>query len=80
MLDPQATMLGAAQERWLFDGLHRSRAQWNLLPQQVMIARVNRRQRERERYSMDQWPGYEVERHAAAQLSRRRAGRPIRSC
>jgi alkaline phosphatase D len=78
MLDPQATMLGATQERWLFDGLHRSHAKWHLLPQQVMIARVNRRQRDRERYSMDQWPGYEVERMRLLHfLGTRRPANPV---
>lgn len=32
------TMLGAAQERWLTDGLRASRARWNLLSSGVMVA------------------------------------------
>ena len=62
MNDPRATMLGAQQERWLSDRFRASRARWNLIPQQVMMARVNRRQQGRDRYSMDHWAGYEVER------------------
>ena len=78
MLDPHATMLGAAQERWLFEGLHRSRAKWHVLPQQVMVARVNRSQNNRERYSMDQWPGYEVERMRLLKfLGERRPANPV---
>lgn len=60
--DPAATMMGRAQEQWLFDGLHRSSAGWNILPQQVMMAKVDRTAGPGERYSMDQWPGYEADR------------------
>jgi alkaline phosphatase D len=58
--DPQATLLGPAQERWLIDGLARSRGQWNVLPQQVMIAKVDQMPGPDERYSMDQWSGYDA--------------------
>jgi alkaline phosphatase D len=61
-LDPHATLLGSAQEAWLLDGLAHSQATWNVLAQQVMMARVDRAAGEREAYSMDQWPGYEVNR------------------
>lgn len=36
-----ATMLGAEQERWLIDGLRGSRARWNVIGQQVMMASVD---------------------------------------
>lgn len=36
------TMLGAAQERWLAAGFEASRARWNVLAQQVPIARFDR--------------------------------------
>lgn len=58
--DPQRTMLGAAQEAWLFDGLSKSRTGWNVLPQQVMIARVDQAPGPQERVSMDQWSGYDA--------------------
>jgi len=58
--DPQATMLGAAQERWLFESLAKSKGQWNVLPQQVMVAKVDRGTGADERYSMDQWSGYDA--------------------
>jgi alkaline phosphatase D len=61
-MNPDATLLGSAQEAWLMDGLTRSQATWNVLAQQVMMARVDRAPGEREAYSMDQWPGYEVNR------------------
>lgn len=62
-MDPNATLLGSAQEAWLLEGLVRSQAAWNILAQQVMMARADRAPGEdREAYSMDQWPGYEVNR------------------
>ena len=62
MMDPQATMLGATQRDWLFAGLAASPARWNVLAQQVMMARIDRKAGEGVLHSMDQWPGYEVER------------------
>ena len=61
-LDPASTMLGDRQRRWLLDGLAGSAARWNVLAQQVMMARVDRVAGEAEGFSMDQWPGYEAER------------------
>ncbi len=63
-LRPDATMLGGIQKDWLLGELGRSRATWNVLAQQVMMARVDRVPGPKERCSMDQWPGYEVERQA----------------
>lgn len=42
--------------------LLRSTSTWNVLAQQVMMAPLNRGEGEDRRYSMDQWPGYEVSR------------------
>jgi len=64
-LDPKGTILGEHQRNWLFNGLRDSAAQWNVLAQQVMMARVARTGSERGAaagYSMDQWPGYEMDR------------------
>ena len=62
VFDPQATMLGRKQENWLMRGLIESDSTWNVLAQQVMMAALNRGDEKGERYSMDQWPGYEVSR------------------
>lgn len=62
MSDPSLTLLGDMQERWLFDGLTASSRRWQLLPQQVMMAKVDLTPGEPERYSMDQWSGYDVAR------------------
>ncbi|HEX3132596.1 MAG TPA: alkaline phosphatase D family protein [Planctomycetota bacterium] len=61
-LSPTQTLMGTAQRDWLFDGLSRSSATWNVLAQQVMMGRVDRKPGEGVSYSMDQWPGYEMER------------------
>jgi alkaline phosphatase D len=61
-MDPNGTIMGAAQREWLFNGLAGSGAAWNVLGQQVMMARVDRKPGEGVAYSMDQWPGYEVDR------------------
>ena len=50
------------QERWLLRGLAGSRARWNVLPQQVMMAPVDRAPGPDRRYAMDQWAGYVAER------------------
>ncbi len=60
--DPRASLLGKSQQDWLFAGLRRSRAAWNVLPQQIMMARVDRLPGEDVAYSMDQWSGYDAPR------------------
>ena len=56
--DPAATLLGEGQRRWLFKALRESPAVWNVMPQQVMMAQVDRLAGDEVGYSMDQWPGY----------------------
>lgn len=61
-LNPNASILGAAQRKWLQDSLAASPATWNVLAQQVMMGMVDRTAGNDKRYSMDQWPGYAAER------------------
>ncbi len=56
--NPQATMLGAEQERWLFNNLGRSKALWNVIAQQVMVARWDSGPGDEIRMSMDKWGAY----------------------
>lgn len=65
---PNASMLGAEQERWLNEGLVGSDAQWNILAQQVMMGRADRAPGEVRRFSMDQWSGYDVARTRLLEL------------
>jgi alkaline phosphatase D len=56
--DPARTITGDAQERWLIDGLARSRARWNVISQQVIFSRLDSLAGEGRRLSMDKWDGY----------------------
>ena len=67
-LSPKASLLGLEQRDWLLHGLAASSARWNILAQQVMMARVDRQPGEGEMFSMDQWPGYEIERRKVLQF------------
>jgi alkaline phosphatase D len=76
--DPKATLLGQAQERWLLNGLNRSRAGWNLLAQQIPIARLDRMPGPERQYSMDKWDGYGAERSRLLNfLGTRRPSNPV---
>ncbi len=74
-LNPQATALGTTQRDWLLRGLDRSPSTWNVLAQQVMMARVDRSPGPDFAVSMDQWPGYEIERRKLLQHFRERKTR-----
>ncbi|MCU4675026.1 alkaline phosphatase D family protein [Catenovulum sp. 2E275] len=54
------TMLGEAQEKWLFKGLENSDTKWNLLAQQVLIGHLSYGQDSagQDLYGMDGWSGY----------------------
>jgi alkaline phosphatase D len=72
-LDERATMLGPGQEQWVMNGLTKSRARWDVIAQQVMMAKVDRRAGPEEAYAMDQWSGYEIPRRRMLDfLSKRR--------
>jgi alkaline phosphatase D len=61
-LDPARSMLGAEQEAWLFDGLTRSRARWNVLAQDVLMAPLRQRRQGSLAYLTDTWDGYPASR------------------
>jgi alkaline phosphatase D len=59
--DPRRTMLGGEQEAWLESGLASSRAKWNILAQQTLMAQsssVPVRKPEDGRFWTDGWDGY----------------------
>ncbi len=56
--EPQRTMLGAAQEAWLARAFAESRAQWNVLAQQTLMARFGAVRDGARRYWTDGWDGY----------------------
>ncbi|WP_432042507.1 alkaline phosphatase D family protein [Streptomyces cadmiisoli] len=60
--DPARTMTGETQERWLLDGWRRSKALWNVVPQQVTFSQRKFDLTEPSRVSMDAWDGYRASR------------------
>jgi alkaline phosphatase D len=62
VFDPAATMMGPDQEAWFYAGVERSRARWQVIPQQVMMAALDEAPGDAKRYSMDAWNGYYAER------------------
>lgn len=78
VFDPNATLLGAAQEDWLKTTLGESRAKWNIIANQVLMARIDRKPGPEEVLSMDQWSGYEVCRDRLMKfLAERRPNNPV---
>jgi alkaline phosphatase D len=61
------TLLGAEQERWLFNGLAKPYVGWQVLVNQVRIAPFDNAPGADRRVSMDQWSGYPA---ALTRLSR----------
>lgn len=60
--DDQRTMLGREQEQWLYRELRDSRAQWNILANQVQMTVVDRAPGPEELYGLDNWAGYDAAR------------------
>ena len=77
-LDPNRTMTGPQQERWLLDGLEHSRARWNVVAQQVFMAQRDTDPGPPQRFSMDAWDGYAAGRdRLLAHVQSRRVPNPI---
>jgi alkaline phosphatase D len=78
-LDPARTILGTAQEQWLFEQLAAAKGTWTVLGQQVpTFARDNKLASPNARYSMDKWDGYVASRQRLyARLKETRAPNPV---
>ncbi|MDL4774403.1 alkaline phosphatase D family protein [Actinomadura xylanilytica] len=77
-LTPGRTVLGDAQERWLFDGLRRSRATWNIIPQQIPVTQVDTVPGDGRAFVMDFWDGYKPARDRLfARLADPRVRNPV---
>ena len=61
--DPAITMLGAEQERWLYDGLQASSARWNVLANNVMLSRLDHDGDAGDRLWHDAWDGFPAARN-----------------
>lgn len=74
MFDPKSTMLGRAQEAWLEKRLSTSRATWNFIAQQTVMADINGGVAfgfpARGLYNYDSWDGYWTARDRFVQMLR----------
>ncbi|HSQ03374.1 MAG TPA: alkaline phosphatase D family protein [Burkholderiales bacterium] len=58
-LDEKLTLLGRAQEEWLLSGLAQSKARWNIIAQQTLMAQADRYPgSEAQQFWTDGWDGY----------------------
>ncbi|MBD2777301.1 alkaline phosphatase D family protein [Iningainema tapete] len=77
-LDPSATLTGSEQENWLFRGLDRSRAVWNVIAQQVVFAQHDWTAGEDSAFNVDAWDGYVANRSRILNfLARRKPSNPV---
>jgi alkaline phosphatase D len=76
--DPERTMLGPAQERWLLRGLGRSEAHWNVIAQQFLMAYLDEKPGPGTAFWTDDWNGYQAaRRRILSHLHHRRVSNPI---
>jgi alkaline phosphatase D len=60
--DAGRSMMGFAQEAWLYSGLARSKARWNLIAQDVLMAQYRVKRSDAFAFSTDDWDGYPANR------------------
>jgi alkaline phosphatase D len=81
LLDPTRTMLGMEQEAWLQEGLQSSRARWNILAQQTLMAQSTQipvAEPDGGRFWTDGWDGYPMARRRLLDtLVKSRASNPL---
>lgn len=79
--DPGRSMLGNEQQQWLDQGLRSSRARWNILAQQTLMAQNSQVPLRRDgdaRIWTDGWDGYpQARRQLLAALAASRAANPL---
>jgi alkaline phosphatase D len=77
-LDPGRTLLGTEQRRWLLAGLDRSRARWNVVAQQLLMAELDLQPGPGLAYGSDGWDGYAGDRARILRfLQARRPSNPV---
>jgi alkaline phosphatase D len=63
LFESQRSMIGLEQEAWLFEGWTQSQSRWNVLAQDVLMARLREKEPNGELgYWTDDWDGYPVSR------------------
>ena len=61
-LSPGRSMMGFAQEAWLYSGLAHSKAQWNVIAQDVLMAQMRQKLDGADAFWTDDWDGYPANR------------------
>jgi alkaline phosphatase D len=61
--DPERTLLGAEQRKWLLDNLSGQTARWNVLAQQVFFSQRDFTAGDADSFSDDAWDNYPAERN-----------------
>jgi alkaline phosphatase D len=78
LFNPNRSILGRAQERWLEGALTESRARWNLLAQQTTMAQFDQKPGPGRRAWSDGWDGYPAARQRLLSLmSEKRIANPV---
>jgi alkaline phosphatase D len=78
LFNPNRTMLGRAQERWLEGALTDSHARWNLLAQQTTMAQFDQKPGPGRRAWTDGWDGYPAARQRLlSYFSEKRIANPV---
>ncbi len=78
LADPERSMLGRAQERWLEGALAASGSRWNFLAQQTRMAQFEQRPGPERRRWTDAWDGYPAARaRLLGFLEERRIANPV---
>jgi alkaline phosphatase D len=61
-LSPGRSMMGFAQEAWLYEALAHTKAQWNVIGQDVLMAQYRQKRKNVEGFWTDDWDGYPANR------------------
>jgi alkaline phosphatase D len=78
IVDPSRTMLGAEQEAWLDRAFAESKASWNILAQQTLMAQLDRKVGEGRQFWTDGWDGYPAARRRLLEsMAARRLANPV---
>jgi len=56
--DPDRSLTGPEQERWLLEGLVASQARWNVIGQQIYMTAIDMDPGDGQSYNTDKWDGY----------------------
>lgn len=77
-LDPPRSLLGTQQEHWLLHGLTTSKARWNVIAQQYLVAELRQAVDTQESFWSDGWDGYAATRQRLLNtLAERKPANPI---